>query len=257
MRAKLKIAGLAAFATLAMTGTAYADEVPPNGDENQSSTVTGDQLQGGSAEQLPSDTKINVPSRPPEIKNGSAHPFDRSDTVKWALKNATANQDFPAACTWFVSRALWAGGIPRSDAWNDDGERGTIFKRPGTVSATAVEPLLDYLQDTYPRSELIHLDPKINPVPEAVPGDIVAYDWEGDGTWDHLALVTDIERGQYPVVSEWGTSGAIEFVDPGKPSDYQARGWTYSRNSGHWLQKSYPDMEVALLHIDTTLPNRF
>ena len=81
--------------------------------------------------------------------------------------------------------------------------------------------------------------------------------WEGDGSWDHLALVTGFAKGQYPLVAEWGTSGAIEVLKPHGPSDYVARGWTYSENADHWLQKSYPDMEVALLHIDTTLPSKY
>ena len=247
-----KVAVLAAVATIAMTGTAQADEPTPNGDESQSSTVTGDQLQGDSPRQLPGNTEINVPSPPPVITDGSVHKFDRDDAVAWALKDATAPQDFSAPCTWFVSRALWAGGIPRSHAWTDEGSHGFLQPRPGTASATAVEPLLDYLHETYPASKLTHLDPAINSVPKAELGDIFAYDWEGDGTWDHLALVTDIKPGQHPDVSEWGTADW-----PAVSVDYSQRGWTYSKKSDQWLQKSFPEMEVALLHIDTTLPNRY
>ena len=257
MRTKSKIVALAALATIAMTGTAHADELPPSGDESQSSAVTGDQLQGGSPSQLHGGTEITVPSAPPILTDGSAHPYDRSSAAAWALAHAAGPQDFPAACTWFVSQALWAGGLPRSDAWTDDGSHGTFLKRPGTVSATAVEPLLSYLQATYPFSQFIYLDPGANSVPEAAPGDVLAYDWEGDGLWDHLALVTGIKSGQYPIVSEWGTSGAVEFVNPSAAGDYVARGWTYSENSGGWLQEFHPNMVVALLHIDPTLPTRY
>ncbi|SNY69299.1 amidase domain-containing protein [Paractinoplanes atraurantiacus] len=129
--------------------------------------------------------------------------------------------------------------------WTAEGEHGQIRKRPGTVSATAAQPLLDYLTSRYPLTRAIPMDFTANAVPEAQPGDIVAYDWEGDGAVDHLALVVNISSGAYPEVAEWG-------VGPLPRSGYQTRGWTWSNLKGRWLQVDHPNVRANLIHIDTT-----
>jgi hypothetical protein len=177
------------------------------------------------------------------ISDGTFTPYDRGRAVEWALASAQNIQPSWAACTWFVSQTLWAGGLPADADWNPDGERG-FFRLPGTVSATAAQPLLDYLKRRYPLSQQIGMDFSGNRVPEASPGDIVAYDWEGDGEVDHLAFVVNIADGRYPEVAEWGT---------GNPAGYVKRGWTWSQNDGAWLQDSalYPHVTATLFHIDT------
>ncbi|MEU9480378.1 amidase domain-containing protein [Streptomyces sp. NPDC048191] len=175
-------------------------------------------------------------------------PYDRQAAVDWALEHAQDPEPFPASCTWFVTNALWAGGLPKDAGWNADGEHGRLQKSPGTPSATAAQPLLDYLSARYPYTKPVEMDFTGNAVPQAEPGDIVAYDWEGDGRIDHLALVVDIAPGQYPEVAEWGT-------DDTHPTGYVKRGWTYSeKDEPGWLQDKdkHPAVKAWLWHIDTT-----
>lgn len=178
------------------------------------------------------------------ITDGSAAPFDRASAAQWALDNAAGEQPFAAACTWFVSKALWAGGMEQDQSWTSQGEHGRILKRPGTVSATAAQPLLDYLTSRYPLTRTVLMNFSTNAVPEAEPGDVVAYDWENDGNVDHLALVVRIAAGSYPQVAEWG-------VGDQSGSGYAERGWTYSELSDGWLQQAYPNVSATLFHIDT------
>jgi len=82
-------------------------------------------------------------------------------------------------------------------------------------------------------------------VPDAAQGDIIAYDWgEGEGI-SHLSMVTSIAPNQYPEVSEWGTT------EKGTPSSYRKRGWTWSENTGNWLQTRYPHVKAYLMHFNS------
>jgi hypothetical protein len=106
--------------------------------------------------------------------------------------------------------------------------------------------LLAYLRDAYGGIEYEDITTNLatNAVPDAQPGDIIAYDWSGDGTIDHIALVVSIASGQYPVVAEWGTYSG------GQASPYTSRGWTYSAKNHTWLQseRNQANMRAYLLH---------
>lgn len=87
-----------------------------------------------------------------------------------------------------------------------------------------------------------------NNVPKAKKGDVIAYDWTGDGSIDHLALVVGHANNnpQYPLVAEWG-------IDGSKPAPYNQRGWTWSKKNNEWLQdgEGQQDVRAYLLHIRT------
>jgi len=95
-----------------------------------------------------------------------------------------------------------------------------------------------------------------NAVPQAQPGDIIVYSWDGGKTYDHMAFVVDIASGQYPEVSEWGTPDWTTwnylYYEVHHPSEgYQKRGWTYSQKNHEWLQTEYKGQARAyLLHIN-------
>lgn len=188
--------------------------------------------------------------------DGTADPFNRDAAANWAYAHATDPQDFAAGCTWFVSKALWAAGIPKSDDWTDDGTHGNWpwSTRPGTPEATAVQPFIDAFMRRFPASAKELLDLSHNAVPDAENGDLIAYDWDSDGAWDHLSIVTSISSGQYPNVAEWGTA---HFTLGHASIDYHERGWTWSQNNNEWLQQKYPAVRAMLIHINTAHPSTF
>lgn len=179
--------------------------------------------------------------------------FNRTAATQWALANA---QDWPpdwyyaSGCTYFVSNALWAGGLPQDDVWTSSGEHGTVRRVPGSVTAWSAPEFLSYLQSHYVVDQ-VPLNFSANAVPAAEIGDVIAYDWEGDGHVDHLALVTNIAAGEYPEVSEWGTGRSIPGL--GGAATYQKRGWTYSEDDKGWLQAFHPNVTATLYHIEGTL----
>jgi hypothetical protein len=170
--------------------------------------------------------------------------YDRGRAATYALDHAQDHRDnlFPD-CTWFASQVLWDGGFPQSDTWNGYGHHGQLGRLPGTATATAAPMLVDYLvRMGYAKTTNLSLNN--NPVPEAQPGDIIAYTWDPKNHpgIDHLAVVVDITPGQYPEVSEWGTAS------PREP--YQKRGWTWSELNHKWLQEEYPNVTAQLIHIN-------
>lgn len=84
-------------------------------------------------------------------------------------------------------------------------------------------------------------------MPGAQEGDVIAYDWAGDGETDHhLAMIVDKAPGDYPEVAEWSA------YDGTTPAPYYKRGWTYSEKHRQWLESKYPHITAKLIHLDTS-----
>lgn len=174
-------------------------------------------------------------------------PYNRDAAVTWALNNAQAiRTNMFADCTWFVSQALWAGGLHQTSWWNSYSSRqGAVLSQPGTDISRSANDLVRYLKQRFsvaPTTLEGDSEFRTNAVPEARPGDIIAYKWDGKDDFDHLAFVVAIAPGKYPEVSEWGTQPVWE--------PYVKRGWTWSAIHGKWLQKDNPGMTAELLHFN-------
>jgi hypothetical protein len=182
---------------------------------------------------------------------GAGVTYNRTAAVRWARLHAQDAPPYPAACTWFVSQALWQGGLPKTTDWTSVGSHGRLQKRPGTVAAWAVPDFIRYMLRRYPRSNFTQLNFRTNKVPAAQPGDVIAYDWYGKSSTrdlddlQHLGLITSIEPGQYPEVAEWSIYDGTEHTP------YFSRGWTYSVKTHGWLQQEFPNVQAFLLHINT------
>lgn len=171
--------------------------------------------------------------------------YDRGAAVRWALAHAKDPQ--PAwpnpSCAWFGSNVLMKGGLPKTNEWTD-----AWLPRPPRA-ATYTPALVSYLQRAG-LAKVISLRSRFaagkNAVPEARPGDLIVYDWDDDGTYDHTSVVVRISPGSYPDVAEWGTAEG-----PGTRSKYVMRGWTWREKAPKpgWLRRTYPDVTAILVHI--------
>jgi hypothetical protein len=180
--------------------------------------------------------------------------YNRQGAVNWALANAMDQPPTDGSCAWFVSNALWQGGLVKTSAWTNTGIYGInpfssgYGQLSGTYDAWNVLGLLNYLEATYPASveEPIDFSPSNIEPPDAQIGDLVFYDWgNGEGT-SHVAIVTGIDPSGYLEVSDWSTND-----DGTLPSPVPQRGVTYSAVHNEWLQVRYPHVSAFLLHIDT------
>lgn len=178
--------------------------------------------------------------------------YDGTTAARWALTHTQDSQPDIAGCTWFASQVLWAGGMPKDEYWNDKYIPGGLKHGVwGTRTATLADELYNYLLFETgtlpiplagPHAQSDRFAARNNAIPEARLGDLIAYDWQGDGVIDHMAVVTHIGKNSYPDVSEWGTAAG-----GGSRSTYVYRGWTWSENAKKWLREIYPGAIAYLL----------
>lgn len=170
--------------------------------------------------------------------------FNRSAAVSWALAHAKDKQYSGTLCTWFVSQALWAGGVASTSTWNTTSKGSAVY----------VDQFVNYAKSQMSASWIdITSNLSTNKVPQAVAGDVIVYNWnDGGDVLDHMSLVVNIADGQYPQIAEWGQldfSTHPWYKVSGGQSPYVVRGWTYSEMHHMWLQKEHPGMKAYLLHI--------
>ncbi len=109
--------------------------------------------------------------------------YGGGSAASWALDHAEDPQIASTECTWFVSQALWAGGLPQSSQWNASATHsggiltGTL---PGTLTAWVVPDLVSYLEDHFAVTWTSLGNMSTNAVPQAAVGDIIVYDWQNN-----------------------------------------------------------------------------
>lgn len=200
---------------------------------------------------------IGDPYNPPSVTDGNDW-YNGQEAAQYAIATVDQPQPFDEACAWFVSNALWAGGLPEDNVWNENTTHGNMWSfaaGQGSPTAADVTMLTQYLLTNYPASYLQQLDlsPNTTSWPVSI-GDVIIYVWDGDPNWltdndhsTHMALVTNIEPSGYPDVSEWGDVG-----ENGISPDNPWRGWTWLAMNNEWLQQEYPNMTAYVLDIDTS-----
>lgn len=181
--------------------------------------------------------------------------YDRGVAVAAAAQNLSDGDRFEEDSAMYVSDVLWAGGLPRSDVWTDDSTDSALLApestNPGPTDAAAnADDLVSYLTETHSQGTYsvtlatrIPIDWSDNDASGAELGDVIAYDWEGDGIIDHVAVVTNINDSGYPEVSQHS---------PTQENQY----WSYSVADRNFIEKAYPGSAAYLIQISPlTVPN--
>ena len=186
----------------------------------------------------------DAPTKPkPSQSTARKQKYDRQVAVAWALANVDSKNRYDEDCTWFVSKALWAGGIPETDDWKYDDE---FLRGNPPINARVADELKNYLVNETHHATIKELSWSQNDVPDAQVGDLIAYDLYGsssdkpaDGFVDHIAIITSFD-GQYPRV----TAHTNRVKD---------QGWTYSEyakyGQGDWVENQYKGSRAYLIHI--------
>lgn len=155
----------------------------------------------------------------PEISRPA---YDRLKAVRYAeLWWNRRNPDYPRVendCTNFISQCLHAGGIPMWGA--PVRSRGWWHSRTSWSYSWAVANSLRWYLS---RSGNVMKAVEVDSVYKLVPGDVICYDFEGDGHWDHNTLVTSIAPSGSPLVNA-------------HTYDARARDWAYT-DSPAWTER--------------------
>jgi hypothetical protein len=119
----------------------------------------------------------------------TAFAYNRSAAVayadKWALSNDPNYLHYSEDCTGFASEAMYAGGDQQNRAWHGD--------------KTSLSADWDVAPDNYfyeVNQNGAHLAETVNSSNSdywnsynaTLPGDLIYYDWTGDGSIDHMAF---------------------------------------------------------------------
>lgn len=153
--------------------------------------------------------------------------YDREAAVRYAHKYWNSYnpnfRGFSVDCTNYVSQVLYAGGIPMNytgktnTGWWYSGNGGKEDK--WSYSWAVAHSLRWYLA----AGKGIRVE-NVKSAGELSPGDVICYDWDGDGVWQHNTVVV-------------GTNASGEPLVNAHTSNSQNRLWDY-KDSVAWTEKT-------------------
>ncbi|WP_078390773.1 amidase domain-containing protein [Shouchella patagoniensis] len=183
--------------------------------------------------------KTQVPDKEEEVKknpmlvSSARGEYDRRSAVRYAERwwndyNPNFKQ-FEDNCTNFVSQCLLAGGAPMTS--KSSKQRGWWYENNKSMSLSwsVAHSLRWYLsgartglrgEEKYRASDLI-------------PGDIICYDFNGSGKWDHNAIVVAKDRHNEPLVNAQTVNSRLRY-------------WTYQNSPAYT-----PDIQYKFFRIVT------
>ncbi len=140
--------------------------------------------------------------------------YDRQGAVQyaelWWNSYNPRYRHFDVDCTNFVSQAIHAGGIPmhftgqrNQGWWYRDGRENWSY------SWAVAHSLRNYLARGGPHLKAT----EVNRADQLQLGDIICYDWEGDGRWDHNTIVTAIDPRGMPLVNAHTVNSRRRYWD--------------------------------------------
>ncbi|WP_077297126.1 amidase domain-containing protein [Virgibacillus pantothenticus] len=127
-------------------------------------------------------------------------PYDRQAAVQYAERwwndYNPAYRQFPVDCTNYVSQCLYAGGAPMYGA--PVRERGWWYQDNNWSFSWAVAHSLRwYLAGA---TKGLRGEQK-ETAEQLIPGDVICYDFSGDGRWDHNTIVVAKDANGMPLVN--------------------------------------------------------
>ncbi|GAA0376918.1 amidase domain-containing protein [Bacillus horti] len=144
------------------------------------------------------------------LRNGS--PYDRGKAVQyaelWWNDYNPQFEEFDVDCTNFVSQCMWAGNAPMRHASR---EKGWWYKFGGSPNwsfswsvAHALRLYLGSSQSGLRATEVFSAD-------QLEPGDIICYDFDGDGRFQHNTIVVMKDGEGMPLVNAHTTNSRHRY----------------------------------------------
>ncbi len=147
-------------------------------------------------------------------ENSTERNYNRPAAVayaeKWWNDYNPAFRAFPVDCSNFVSQCLWAGSFPmvggarRDQGWWYRGNGGP--RDTWSYSWAVAHSLRWYLAGS----------PLVQAAASAAElrlGDVISYDFTGDGRWEHSTVVTGFDASGQPLVNAHTSNSRARFWD--------------------------------------------
>ena len=144
--------------------------------------------------------ETSSPSKEPILHVRQDYAYDRSEAVRYAERWWNSYNPsfrvFDDDCTNYISQCLFAGGAPMRGA--PVRERGWWYKSDNwSFSWSVAHSLRWYLSGSTQGLEGKELESP----EELIPGDVICYDFAGDGRWDHNTIVVNRDLYGMPLVN--------------------------------------------------------
>nr|WP_249117036.1 amidase domain-containing protein [Bacillus pumilus] len=135
-----------------------------------------------------------------EEQFGRAFHYDRRAAVQYAEtywnKRNPAYKNFEDNCTNFISQCLKAGNAP-TRGYPNRGSGWWVRPHTWSYSWTVAHSMKNYLAN----SKAGLRAKKLKEAQELQIGDVICYDFEGDGRYNHTTIVVDHDKGGMPLVN--------------------------------------------------------
>lgn len=184
--------------------------------------------------ELPVDFTVNIPENLSLKENGEPgmerYTYDRLQVVQYAERwwndYNPSYQKFEVDCTNYVSQCIHAGGAPMRGYPNRS--RGWWYRNKNwSFSWSVAHALKNYLQNssTGLRAKEVQ-EPQ-----ELQLGDVICYDFQGDGRFDHNTIVTGKDAYGMPLVNAHTYNSRMRY-------------WAYEDSSAYT-----PNIQYKMFHI--------
>ncbi|KYD26265.1 amidase domain-containing protein [Geobacillus sp. FSL W8-0032] len=159
-----------------------------------------------------------------------SYQYDRAQAVRyaetWWNRHNPAFPSFPVDCTNFVSQCLYAGGVPMTGYPNR--ARGWWCQNGSWSYSWAVAHSLRW----YLSGSRIGLQAvEVSEPGQLMAGDVICYDFQGDGRFDHSAIVVAKDQEGMPLVNAHTTNSRMRY-------------WSYEDSSAYT-----PNIRYKFFHI--------
>ncbi|MFK3938658.1 amidase domain-containing protein [Alkalihalobacillus sp. NPDC078783] len=173
----------------------------------------------------------NVVERLDELRHKSR--YNRLEAVRYAERwwndyNPEYNR-FTDNCTNFISQCLYAGGSPmnrtgqKSKGWWTDGASWSL-------SWSVAHSLRWYLSGS---SQGLKGEEK-ETASELEPGDVICYDFTGDGRWQHTTIVVAKDENNEPLVNAQTVNSRMRY-------------WTYEDSTAWTPEINYKFFKIVVI----------
>ncbi|MFJ5963985.1 amidase domain-containing protein [Bacillus sp. NPDC093026] len=165
-----------------------------------------------------------------EEEFGRAFHYDRRAAVQYAEtywnKRNPAYKNFEDNCTNFISQCLKAGNAP-TRGYPNRGSGWWVRPHTWSYSWTVAHSLKNYLTTSKAglRAKML------KEAKELSIGDVICYDFEGDGRYNHTTIVVDHDKSGMPLVNA-------------QTYDSRMRYWSYEDSTAYT-----PSIRYAFFHI--------
>lgn len=163
--------------------------------------------------------------------------LNREGAAAWALAHLDDPESIVPNCAYFVSDSLRLGGeLPETRDWQPGVRRGRVRRSHPIARHPAYGCVGDFVIDMQRsgRARLIGVDTFNDVLDGAQLGDVIVYNWDGRGKYQHVAIVTKLTAAATLVSQQtptqrnraWNrygnggwinTAALLRFATPGTP----------------------------------------